>query len=334
MMHHVSSSVISGISGTSRPRVRQGWFANLGGGRRGLVAGLLAVAVVLAASSAEAKKKKSSGELEGQTEEGGGDSKEAKSADAPGAAQASDQERPKPTLEEGDDSSAPKADQEGNVNFTGRQGAGSIKVKAPKDEKLKIYLEGKYFGRAPRTIKKVPPGDYILEAVYPDGKSVTKPVSVIGDGEVVVDMGGEAAAPEATVEKPMDPEKAEKRFQMAKYIGIGAIVALAAGVGFGVWEKSVQSSYDDKLANPPAPATSEYQQELNDLAKKGDRLALAANVCWIVAGVGVVAAVIIGYPAYKARQNAEQHPPEAIPLSFMLAPTSAGGGMAGVSLRF
>ena len=334
MMHHVSSSVISGISGISRPRVRQGWFANLGGGRRGLVAGLLAVAVVLAASNAEAKKKKSSGDLEGQSDEGGGDAKDEKSADAPGAAQASDQERPKPTLEEGDDSSAPKADQEGNVAFTGRQGKGSIKVKAPKDDKIKSTSRASTSGALRARSRMSRRVTTSSRPFFRTERASPSPCSVIGDGEVVVDMGGEAAAPEASVEKPMDPEKAEKRFRMAKYIGIGAIVALAAGVGFGVWEKSVQNSYDDKLANPPAPATSEYQQQLNDLAKKGDRLALAANVCWIVAGVGVVAAVIIGYPAYKARQNAEQRPPEPIPLSFMLAPTSAGGGMAGVSLRF
>jgi len=334
MMHHVPSSLNSGISEISRPRSHFGVLANLGGSRRGLVAGLLAAVVLLAAGTADAKKKKASGDLEGQGEEG--ESSEAKSADAPGAAQASDQERPKPLVENEDESAAPKADEQGNVNFTGRQGKGSIRVVAPAEDKVKVYLEGKYFGRAPRTIRKIPPGDYIVEAIYPDGKSITKPVSVIGDGEAMVDIGGAAAAPEVVAEKPMDLEKAEKRYRMAKYIGIGAIAVVAVGAGFGLWERSVQNTYNDKQANPPAPVTSQFLQDQQDLAKKGARLALAANVCYIVGGVGVIAAIVIGYPAYKARQNPENQPrsPEAIPLSFMIAPTRAGGGMAGLSLQF
>ncbi|MEP6654943.1 MAG: PEGA domain-containing protein [Myxococcales bacterium] len=289
--------------------------------RSELLAGLLAAALLAVASPAFAAKKKKS------------DGSDAPGKTADGAAQAQDQERPKPILEE---APGPEADAHGNVNFMGaRSGKGKITVKAPPAEKAKVYLEGRYFGLAPRTINKIPPGDYILEVNYPNGKSVTKPVSVSGDEEAVVELGG-AADVAAPTEKPMPPEKIEKRLGLAKVIGIGAIGLAVVGVGLGAWEYTVQQDYNKKSSAPNQ--TLQSHQEQDDLARRGDTLALAANVCFIGAGVGLVAAALIGYPAYKARKHGAagaESGAAPLPVSFMLAPGRTLGSVnAGLTYQF
>jgi hypothetical protein len=293
--------------------------------RSALLAGLLAAAVLAIASPATAAKKK---KPDGNDAPGGTTS--AKTAD--GAAQAQDQERPKPILEE---APSPEADVKGNVNFMGtRSGKGKITVKAPVSEKAKVYLEGRYFGLAPRTINKIPPGDYILEINYPNGKSVTKPVSVSGDEEAVVELGG-AADVAAPAEKPMPPEKVEKRLALAKTIGIGAIGLAVVGAGLGVWEYTVQQDYNKKASAPNQ--TPQSRQELDNLVHRGDTLALAANICFIGAGGALVTAALVGYPAYKARKRgtgrSESDAPA--PVSFMLTPGRTLGSInAGLTYQF
>jgi hypothetical protein len=295
--------------------------------RSDLFAGLLAAALMAVGTPALAAKKKKAA-----PEGGPGLSTSGKAAE--GSSQAADQERPKPILEE---APGPEADAQGNVNFMGtKAGHGKITVKAPAKEKAKIYLEGRYFGVAPRTINKIPPGDYILEINYPNGKSVTKPVSVSGDEEAVVELGGAAEAT-APTEKPMAPEKVEKRLGLAKIIGIGAIGLAVVGLGLGIWERSVQSDYDSKAAN--SNGSTQARQELDDLESRGNTLALAANVCFVGAAVGLITAGLIGYPAYKARKNAGTRTEGAVdvppPVSFMLAPGRTLGSVhAGLSYQF
>ncbi len=287
--------------------------------RSEVLAGLLAAALMAIGTPALAKKKKSDQPSGGETA--------APEKAGEGSAQAQDQERPKPILEE--EAAGPQADAKGNVNFMGaKSGKGKITVKAPPSEKAKVYLEGRYFGVAPRTITKIPPGDYIVEITYPDGKSVTKPVSVSGDEEAVVELGGSSdiAGP---AEKPMPPEKIEKRLSLAKAIGIGAIGLAVVGVGLGLWEYTVQNDYNK---------TMDPQMRL-DLSKKGDSLALGANICFVAAGVGLLGAGIIGYPAYKARKNhggrSETNLDTPPPVSFMLAPGRTAGSInAGMLYRF
>jgi hypothetical protein len=246
-----------------------------------------------------------------------------------GAAQASDTERPKPMLE---DDNAPAEDAQGNVSFVGnKSGNGRITVRAPKKEKAKVYLEGRYFGIAPKTIKKIPPGDYIIEVTYPNGNRVTKPVSVSGDEEAVVELGG-ASDVAAPTEKPMAPETVEKRLGIAKVVGIGAIGLAVVGAGLGVWEYTVQQDYN-KVTGQDTGAI----QKRRDLADKGDKLALAANVCFLGAAAGLVTAGIIGYPAWKAKKaRGESGSPESTPaMSFMVAPNrSLDGVNAGFAYRF
>jgi hypothetical protein len=287
-------------------------------------AGLLAAALMLMGTpTLAAKKKKSETTFEPSVVQKSGE----------GSAQAQDQERPKPILEE---APGPETDAKGNVNFMGpKAGKGKITVKAPATEKAKVYLEGRYFGLAPRTITKIPPGDYIIEITYPNGKSVTKPVSVSGDEEAVVELGG-ASDIATPAEKPMTSEKVEKRLGLAKTIGIGAIGLAVVGVGMGVWEYTVQQDYNKKAA--ASNGTTQDRQALDDLSKKGDTLALAANICFVGAAVGLIAAGVIGYPAYKARKNGggRSETLDAPPtVSFLLAPGRTLGSVnAGMLYRF
>lgn len=285
--------------------------------RSDLLAGLLIATLLAIGTPALAKKKKSDpsgGTAPGLSTSGKG---------ADGAAQAQDQERPKPILEE---APGPEADEQGNVNFMGtRTGRGKITIKAPAKEKAKVYLEGRYFGVAPRTINKIPPGDYILEINYPNGKSVTKPVSVSGDEEAIVELGG-AAEVAAPTEKAMAPEKVEKRLRLAKIIGITAIGVAVVGVSLGIWEHSVQQDYNKKAA--ASDGTLQARQELDSLASKGDTLALSANICYVAAAVGLAGAGIVGYSAYKARKSGRVETPDSpTPVSFMLAPGRTLGSM-------
>lgn len=247
---------------------------------------------------------------------------------AEGASQSADQERPKPVIDENQD--APATDEKGNVNFTGAHaGKGKIVIKGAAKESIKIYLEGRFFGNAPRTITGMPPGDYIVEGVFPDGKSVTKPVSVSGDEEVTVELAPSDAAEGGPKVKLMPLAQAERRWTTAKIIAITSAGILLAGGVFGYLEHTTQQDYDKAVSNGT-------QAQLDDLKKKGDRYALLANTCFVLTGVGVVAAVLVGYPAYKARKVVDR-PPESpdSPVSFLFAPSPRlDGGSANLQFRF
>ena len=309
--------------------------------RSTVLAGLIACAIVALAGPAEAKKKKAADPAE---DTAAATDSEAPKADAPAAQQAGDVERPRPIADTSDAGEGPKADAEGNVSFAGaRSGKGKITVNAPKKEKVKVYLEGRYFGVAPRTINKIPPGDYIVEVVFPNGKSLSKPVSVAGEEEEVVSVGAADAVPVSAADKPMSAEAADKWWTIAKSLGIGAAVVVVAGLGLSFWEHSVQNDYNSKVTQgPPSNSNSDkanYQAQLDSLANKGDKLALGANICYIAGGVALITAVVIGYPAYKARNSTtEQKPvsPETgTNMSFLFAPTpSMKGGTAGLTFSF
>jgi hypothetical protein len=291
----------------------------------------MAGVVFLAAVPAVAAKKKKSG-----------DDAAAAGGKNEGAAQSEDKERPRPIVdpEGGPAPEAPKPDAQGNVNFGGSSSKGAkgrITVKAPPGDKVKVYLEGRYFGVAPQTISKVPPGDYIVELIMPGGKRLTKPVSVVGDEEASIEVGAVSAAEAAKPEPPMSDVEAEKRWKTAKIVGIATVSMLVLGLVFGGWEYMVQKDYDKKITDgPPSPSMqTQYQQELDDLAAKGNRLALAANAAFILTGVGLAATIIIGYPAYKARKGGRREGPEGTNLSFMAGPgPTRGSGMAGLVWQF
>lgn len=311
--------------------------------RSTVLAALIACAIVALAGPAEAKKKKA---VEQADDTPAATDSEAPKADSPAAQQAGDVERPKPIASSDDAGEGPKADAEGNVSFAGsRSGKGKITVNAPKKEKVKVYLEGRYFGIAPRTINKIPPGDYIVEIVFPNGKSLSKPVSVAGDEEEVVSVGAADAAPAAQADKPMSADKAEKRWTVAKTLGISAAAAVVVGLGLGFWEHSVQNDYNTTVSQGSATQSNSdkaaFQNKLDNLSNKGDHIALGANICYIAGAVALVTAVVIGYPAYKAMHTTNESAKPVSPetpgtnMSFLLAPTpSMKGGTAGLTLTF
>jgi hypothetical protein len=175
--------------------------------------------------------------------------------------------------------------------------------------------------------------------VFPNGKSLSKPVSVSGEEEAVVTVGAADAAPTAPVDKPMSADQAQKRWDLAKLVGIGAVGAVAVGLGFGIWEYTVQKDHDN-VVHSPVPdgndAIAARQAKIRSLENKGDKLALAANILYVVGGVALVTAVFIGYPAYKARHLEQKSTsPEGTNMSFMILPNPMlNGGTAGMILQF
>lgn len=300
-------------------------------------AGAFLVTSLAGAVPASAAKKKRSGVPAQQDDQerpaDDGDAGNAAKKAEPTSPQAEDKERPKPVLER---NAAPKPDREGRVSFGGKAGRGRIVVKASAKEKIQVFLEGRYFGIAPQTINKVPPGDYVVEAIFPDGKTVTRPVSVLGEEEAVVQIG----AADETIATKADPglnnEQAEKRWQLAKVIFFSSLGVAVVGAALGGWEYSIQQKYNDKVDMAGSNPTVEQQQEIDDLETQGKRLALATNTCILVAAVGAITAAVIGYPAYRARKAGRPESPESpVNLSFMLAPgRTLGSATAGLVLQF
>src|SRR5439155_10699009 len=114
-------------------------------------------------------------------------------ADEKPAAQANDEEKPKVMLDLGQE--APKTDSLGHVHFASPngEGLGRVTVNAPATQKVKVFLEGRYFGTAPITIYSVPKGDYIIEALPESGKQISKPVTVSEGENTNVDLSGPKA---------------------------------------------------------------------------------------------------------------------------------------------
>lgn len=292
-----------------------------------MVATLLATSVAMGAGPAWAKRKPAAAPAPAATQQ---------TDDGPGAekpaAQAADTEKPTPKADpETSDQDAVKPDAQGNVNFgSQKNGKGRITVKAAPGENVKVFLEGRLFGKAPQTINRVPPGDYIVEAVYPSGKTVSKAVSVSRDEEQVVELDSVAVAEANGTAPRMGSEEASTRIHKAVvYGGIATVGFLAVGVGLGLWERSVQSDYNK---NPGT--TSEQQNAKDDLKKKGNLLAWGANGCFVAAGVSAIVAAIYAYPALRAEKKQTNGGEEAPPnLSFMVLPTK-DSVQAGFGLTF
>ncbi len=193
-----------------------------------LLAVLFGGATLLPARTALAKKKKSA-EPTQQTDEA---SPPAEKSEKP-ADQAGDTEKPKTILDTSQE--APKTDSLGHVHFASpnAEGLGRVAVKAAPESKIKIFLEGRYFGTAPLTIYSVPKGDYIVEAMYANGKQISKPVSVGENEETAVDLGG-AALKQASGPGMFDTAMTPGRMTVTKVALIGAGVGVVATLVFGI----------------------------------------------------------------------------------------------------
>src|SRR4029079_4357236 len=229
-----------------------------------LLAVLFGGATFLSTSPALAKKKKA--EPSQATDEA---SPEDKPKNEKPAEQAGDVEKPKTILDT--EQQAPKTDSLGHVHFASpnAEGLGRVAVKAAPESKIKIFVEGRYFGTAPLTIYSVPKGDYIVEAVYSNGKQVSRPVSVGENEETAVDLGGAAALKAASGPGMFDTEMTDTRMTITKVALIGAGVGVVATLVFGILELKAESDYDKEI---PGSAASD------DIAKKGRMYATLTNV--------------------------------------------------------
>jgi hypothetical protein len=267
---------------------------------------------LLSARPALAKKKKAEAATQATDEASPPAEKNEKPAE-----QAGDTEKPKVILDTSQE--APKTDSLGHVHFgsPNGEGLGRVAVKAAPESKIKIFLEGRYFGTAPLTIYSVPKGDYIVEAVYGNGKQLSRPVSVGENDETVVDLGGAQAAARASGPGVFDAEMTPGRMTITK-VGLAvAAVGVIAAVTFGILELKAESDYEKAVG----------QMAMDDLSKKGRSYALLTNVGIVTAAVGLVAAGIAGYPLVlhsSEKKTAYIFTPAALP---------AGGGAA-MTVRF
>jgi hypothetical protein len=253
-------------------------FVSGGGSWLALLVG--AVFVVGSGSAFAAKKKKAADD-----EPAAQASDEEKAS--PAAAQVGDTEKPKRAIEK--DQDAPKTDSLGHVHFASpnAEGLGRVAVKAPPEAKVKIYLEGRYFGTAPLTIYSVPKGDYILEATYPSGKQVSKPVTIGENEETALDLGGAAPAGEAFGSNMFNAEMTPTRTLLTKIFLVGAGVGVVTAVTFGILELKAEKDYDNAFPD---------QAKQDDIANTGRRYALLTNVGLILTAGCLVGAGIAGYP--------------------------------------
>jgi hypothetical protein len=250
-------------------------------GGAALLALMFGCVTVLSAGSAFAKKKK----------KGGDEAAAQESGEASPAAQAGDTEKPKTILDQGQE--APKTDSLGHVHFgsPGGEGLGRIAVKADPEAKIKVFLEGRYFGTAPVTVYSVPKGDYIVEAVYPNGKQVSKPVSVGENQETDVDLGGaKALVTGGGGPGFFSAEMTPTRLTMTKVFLVTAALGVVGAVTFGILELRTESEYNDAVARNAGNA------ERDEIEERGRRWALYTNIGIGVAAVGAIGAAVAGYP--------------------------------------
>jgi hypothetical protein len=293
-------------------------------GRAALVALLVGAASLLAPSPASAKKKKPAAaasapatDTEAPAAEGG----ESADKNAPPAAQASDTEKPKTMIDPNQE--APKTDSLGHIHFgtPNAEGSGRVAVKGSPEQKVKVYLEGRYFGTAPLTIYSVPKGDYILEAVMPSGKQVSKPVTVGENEETAVDLVGPQAIGSGEASGGMlTAEMTPGRMHLTEAFLAVAAVGVVGAVTFGILELKDESDYNN--------ATTQAQRD--DISNKGNRDALLTNVSIGVAAAGLVGAAIAGYPLVLGGNTSGEKK-----TALVVTPTvgrSGGGGM--LSFRF
>jgi hypothetical protein len=224
----------------------------------------------------------------------------------------------------------PTPDTFGRVHFGPSSGSdlGRVSVKAPEGDNIKVFLEGRFFGTAPITIYSIPKGDYILEGTFPDGKTLSKPVSVLENDEAVVDLTGAHAALEAPAKGGggmfSTKEMSDSRLTAMKAFAIGGAAALVVGITFGILEMKKESDYKNAPNN---------QAQLDSISSTGKNYALIANIGYALTFVGAIGAAVCAYPMF-VKPTAEKAKPMAMAKPvFVVVPTSTGAA-GSLALRF
>ncbi|HSY39239.1 MAG TPA: PEGA domain-containing protein [Polyangia bacterium] len=306
------------------------------GPSRATVFALLAASLaLLTASPASAKKKKTAPPADSSDSAAAGADnevpKDASDADAKPASQANDTEKPHTILDTSQE--APKTDSLGHVHFASPngEGLGRVVVNAPATEKVKVFLEGRLFGTAPLTIYSVPKGDYIVEAQYPNGKEISKPVTVSENEETAVDLGGAKTAKtdgggdNGSVFSSGEMTPGRKNL-MYGFLA-GAVVGIAVGTTFGILDIQAENDYK----NTPAGS----QSQLDSIQERGQRDAKIADVGWVVTAVGLVGAGICAIPLIFGGSEKAPAAPSGTPQAFMFTPVASPAMTGGAfSMRF
>jgi hypothetical protein len=192
-----------------------------------------------------------------------------------------------------------------------------------------VYLEGRYFGDAPITIYSVPKGDYIVEGtVVGSGKQLSKPVSVSENEEATVELGGGKIETPSTSTGSgggfMSGEISPQRLRLTKIFVATAAVGVIGAVTFGILEHGAESDYEKT-------SVSDIKTQ-DDISARGKRDALLCDVGLALVGVGVVGAIVAGYPMFT-HANAEKAP-EGSPTAFVAPMLGRGTSGAAFALRF
>jgi PEGA domain len=269
-------------------------------------------ATLLSTRPALAKKKKQDAPAQATDEATPGEKTE--KSEKP-AEQAGDTEKPKTILDTSQD--APKTDSLGHIHFgsPNAEGLGRVAVKAAPESKIKIFLEGRYFGTAPLTIYSVPKGDYIVEAVYSNGKQVSRPVTVGENEETAVDLGGAQALRAASGPGMFEAEMTPGRMTVTKVGLVVAAVGAVAAIGCGIMVLKTESDYEKAIGQPAK----------DDLESTGNRWALFTNLGLGLVGAGLIVAGIAGYPLVL-------RPSEKTKTALIFTPTTTPTGGAGGAL--
>ena len=303
------------------------------GPSRATVFALLAASLALltAAPASAAKKKKAAPAESSDSAPAGADNETPKDAsDAKPASQANDTEKPHTIIDTTQE--AAKTDSLGHVHFASPngEGLGRVVVNAPATDKVKVFLEGRLFGTAPLTIYSVPKGDYIVEAQYPSGKEVSKPVTVSENEETAVDLGG---AKTAKTDGGGDSgsvfsggEMTSGRKNLMYGFLAGAVVGIAIGTTFGILDIQAENDYKN----------GGTQAQLDDIAQRGKRDANIADVGWVLTAVGLVGAGVCAIPLIFGGSS-EKAPaaPSGTPQAFRFTPVASPAMTGGAfSMRF
>ena len=209
------------------------------------------------------------------------------------------------------------------------EGLGRVVITAPATDKVKVFLEGRFFGTAPLTIYSVPKGDYIVEAQYPNGKEVSKPATVSENEETAVDLGGAKTAKtdgggdngSAFSGGEMTPGRKNLMYGFLA----GAVVGIAVGTTFGILD--IQAENDYKNAST--------QAERDAISTRGKRDANIADVGWVLTAVGLVGAGICALPLILGGSEKAPAAPSGTPQAFRFTPVASPAMTGGAfSMRF
>jgi hypothetical protein len=198
-------------------------------------------------------------------------------------------------------------------------GTGTVTVKG---DNIQVSFDGRTFGVTPLSITDIPKGDYVVEGTGPDGKQVSRPVTVEEGAEAMVDLGaGKIGAAEAAAAAAAD--QGHPRLVMASKVmlGVGA-AAFVVGAVFGVLELKQHSDYESAPAN---------QAMLDSMAHSGHLDAMIANASFVTCGASLLAAGALALPTLLKSEHA---PAEPTTTAFISAGGARGATMAGFAMRF